>query len=102
MNFERFTDRRLFTTPVTVKLCESPSKAGGLPFQLPRWAYYGYLGLYNLAYMLDDSVMLAVAVATLGRHKLQEREGRWLKLLSGLVMLGLGVVLLVKPEWLAG
>jgi hypothetical protein len=70
--------------------------------QLPWWAYYGYLGLYNVAYMLDDSVMLAIAVATLGRHKLQEREGRWLKLLSGLVMFGLGVVLLFKPDWLAG
>ncbi len=70
--------------------------------QLPWWTYYGYLGLYNVAYMLDDSVLLAIAVATLGRHKLQEREGRWLKLLSGLVMLGLGVVLLFKPHWLAG
>ncbi len=70
--------------------------------QLPWWAYYGYLGLYNVAYMLDDSLMLAVAVVTLGRHKLQEREGRWLKLLSGMVMLGLGIVLLFKPAWLAG
>lgn len=70
--------------------------------QLSWWAYYGYLGLYNVAYMLDDSVLLVIAVATLGRHKLQEREGRWLKLLSGLVMLGLGIVLLLKPEWLAG
>lgn len=70
--------------------------------QLPWWTYYGYLGLYNVAYMLDDSVLLAIAVATLGRHKLQEREGRWLKLLSGLVMLGLGGVLLFKPHWLAG
>ena len=26
--------------------------------QLPWWAYYGYLGLYNVAYMLDDSLML--------------------------------------------
>jgi hypothetical protein len=32
LNFERFTDRRLFTTPGTVKLGESPGKAGGLPF----------------------------------------------------------------------
>src|SRR6266508_4685793 len=68
--------------------------------QLLWWAYYGYLGLYNVAYMLDDSLMLAVAVVTLGRHKLQEREGRWLKLLSGMVMLGLGIVLLFKPAWL--
>lgn len=68
--------------------------------QLPWWEYYGYLALYNVAYMLDDAIMVTIAVLTLGRHKLQEREGRWLKLISGLVMLGLGLVLLVKPEWL--
>jgi glutaredoxin len=70
--------------------------------QLPWWAYYGYLGLYNVAYMLDDSLMLGLAVITLSRRKLQEAEGRWLKLVSGVVMLGLGVVLIAHPEWLAG
>jgi glutaredoxin len=68
--------------------------------QLPWWAYYGYLGLYNVAYMVDDSVMLLIAVVTLGRRKLQEQEGRWLKLISGVVMLGLGIVLIAKPGWL--
>jgi glutaredoxin len=62
--------------------------------------YYGYLGLYNLAYIADDAVMVTIAVVTLSHHKLQEREGRWLKLISGLVMLGLGVLLLFAPEWL--
>jgi hypothetical protein len=70
--------------------------------QLPWWAYYGYLGLYNVAYMLDDSLMLGLAVITLSRRKLQEAGGRWLKLVSGVVMLGLGMVLIAKPEWLAG
>jgi hypothetical protein len=70
--------------------------------QLPWWAYYGYLGLYNVAYMLDDSVMLVIAVITLSRRKLQEAAGRWLKLVSGVVMLALGLVLIAKPEWLAG
>jgi glutaredoxin len=65
-----------------------------------RGAYYGYLGLYILAYVLDDSVMLAIAVATLGLPKLQERGGRWLKLLSGVVMVGLGLTLWLVPEWL--
>jgi len=69
--------------------------------QLPTWEYYGYLGLYNLAYMLDDSVMVTIAVVTLSRRKLQERAGRWLKLTGGAVMLSLGLVLLLKPEWLA-
>lgn len=68
--------------------------------QLPWWEYYGYLALYNVAYMLDDGLMVTIAVVTLGRRKLQEREGRWLKLVSGLVMLGLGLILLAKPEWL--
>lgn len=69
--------------------------------QLPTWKYYGYLGLYNLAYILDDSVMVSIAVVTLSRRKLQERAGRWLKLTSGAVMFGLGLVFIVKPEWLA-
>lgn len=69
--------------------------------QLPAWEYYGYLVLYNLAYVLDDSLMLAIAVVTLSRRKLQERAGRWLKLTGGAVMLSLGVVLILKPEWLA-
>jgi hypothetical protein len=67
---------------------------------LPGWAYYGYLALYNLAYVADDSLMLAVAVVTLSRRKLQESGGRWLKLLSAGVMLALGLVLLLKPDWL--
>jgi uncharacterized membrane protein HdeD (DUF308 family) len=44
--------------------------------------------------------MLGIAVATLGRRKLQERGGRWLKLVSGLVMLLLGLTMLVRPQWL--
>ncbi|MGE3978978.1 MAG: glutaredoxin family protein [Nitrospira sp.] len=69
--------------------------------QLPTWEYYGYLGLYNLAYILDDSLMVTIAVVTLSRRKLQERAGRWLKLTGGAVMLSLGLVLILKPEWLA-
>jgi threonine/homoserine/homoserine lactone efflux protein len=65
---------------------------------LTTWAYYGYLGLYNLAYIADDAVMVTIAVVTLSHHKLQEREGRWLKLISGLVMLGLGLLLLLAPN----
>lgn len=67
---------------------------------LTWWQYYGYLALYNLAYIADDSLMVAIAVVTLSRHKLQARQGRRLKLLSGAVMAGLGLILLLKPDWL--
>ena len=38
--------------------------------------------------MLDDIIILSIGVITLSQHRLQEREGRWLKLISGLVMVG--------------
>jgi len=61
---------------------------------------YAYLGLYNVFYMLDDAVMVTLAVVTLGRRKLQETSGRWLKLVSGVVVLALGAMLLFRPELL--
>jgi glutaredoxin len=64
--------------------------------ELEPAAYYGYLLLYIAAYMLDDVVVLAVGVVTLSRRRLQENEGRWLKLVSGLAMLWLGLYLLLR------
>ncbi len=66
----------------------------------PPWENYLYLLLYIAAYMFDDSVMVAIAVVTLGKNKLQERGGRMLKLLSGVVIAGLGAVMIFKPNWL--
>jgi hypothetical protein len=57
-------------------------------------SYYGYVLLYVAAYMFDDFVILGIGVATLSRHRLQEREGRYLKLLAGVVMIGLAIYLL--------
>ncbi len=68
--------------------------------QLSPWARAAYLGLYNVAYVFDDAVMVTLAVVTLSRRRLSEAAGRWLKLTSGAVMLSLGFVLLLKPEWL--
>jgi uncharacterized membrane protein HdeD (DUF308 family) len=66
----------------------------------PPWKDYAYLALYNVAYMFDDSVMVCIAVVTLGNRRLQEKEGRWLKLVSGLLVLTLGLVLIFAPHWL--
>ncbi|GAA5509661.1 hypothetical protein [Novipirellula caenicola] len=67
---------------------------------LPAWGNYLYLGLYIVAYMFDDALLVAIVVTTLSHRKLQEREGRWLKLISGLVILLLGLVMLFRPQWL--
>lgn len=62
---------------------------------LDNISYYSYLLLYNIAYMLDDLLILSIGVITLSQHRLQEKEGRWLKFISGLAMVGLGIYLLV-------
>lgn len=59
--------------------------------------YYGYLLLYNLAYIFDDAVMVGIVVYTLSSHRLQRQQGRWLKLLSGGVILVLGILLVFAP-----
>ena len=68
--------------------------------QLSTWGRMAYLGLYNLAYVADDALMVTLAVVTLSRRRLAETAGRWLKLLSAAVMLALGVLLILRPEWL--
>ncbi len=68
--------------------------------ELPTWANYCYLGLYNVAYMLDDTILLGIVVVTLSRRRLQEREGRWLKLISGIVILALGLTMIFRPSLL--
>jgi len=68
--------------------------------QLPPVSYYGYLLLYNLAYIFDDTLMLGIAVITLSSRKMQMTEGRWLKLLSGAVILLVGMTLILFPDLL--
>jgi hypothetical protein len=69
---------------------------------LPMWEYYAYLAFYIFFYMFDDTIMVIIAVITLSKRRLQQSGGRWLKLVSGAVVLGIGLVMLFKPEWLNG
>jgi len=62
--------------------------------------HYLYLALYNIIYVVPLACVVLVFAYTLGSRKLGEREGRVLKLASGLMMLGLGLVLLIAPALL--
>lgn len=68
---------------------------------LSTGGYYFYLTLYNVIYVLPLLAIVLVFVWTLGSRKLQEGEGRRLKLLSGTMMVGLGLMLLLYPEGLS-
>jgi hypothetical protein len=58
------------------------------------------LGLYLLAYLADDGLMVGSAVWALSSRKLDAAKARGLKALSGAVMLALGLVMLLRPDWL--
>lgn len=63
-------------------------------------SYYLYLVLYNVVYIIPLLLIVLAFSITLGSRKLSERQGRLLKLLSGLMMLGLGGLLVVNPALL--
>jgi hypothetical protein len=65
---------------------------------LSTGAYYGYLALYNVIYVLPLLAIVGAFAWSMGSRKLTEGEGRVLKLVSGVMMLGLGGALLVAPE----
>ncbi len=68
--------------------------------QLSDSEYYLYLLAYNVIYVVPLLVITLIFIFTLGSRKLKEHEGRALKLMSGSMMLGLGVILVVAPQWL--
>ncbi len=61
---------------------------------LTSFMHYYYLIVYNLAYIFDDALMVFIAVWSMEKFKLQERGGRWLKLLSGAVLVGISIYLI--------
>jgi thiol-disulfide isomerase/thioredoxin len=67
---------------------------------LSPWSYYGYLAGYNLVYITPLLIIVLIFAATLGSHRLSEREGRVLKLLSGVMMSVMGLVLIFFPSLL--
>ena len=68
--------------------------------RLPAPSYYLYLALYNIVYIIPLAAIVITFTVTLGARKLTTWEGRKLKLVSGNMMLLLGMVLLVRPATL--
>jgi uncharacterized membrane protein YidH (DUF202 family) len=67
---------------------------------LPAWQYYAYLGLYILVFMLDDLVVFVVAMKTLQITGMTTSYSRFSHLAGGVVLLAIGALLLLRPEWL--
>jgi glutaredoxin len=65
--------------------------------EVTGFAFVGLLLVYMLVYQLDELGIFLVSVFTLRKTKMEEKYGRILKLLGGMLMLSLAVVMLVDP-----
>lgn len=68
--------------------------------QLSSSIYYLYLIFYNLIYIIPLFTIVIIFTVTFGKKKLSEKQGRLLKLVSGVMMFELGALLLFEPELL--
>ena len=62
--------------------------------------YAIYLLLYILFFMLDDLIIFAVAVRTMELTGISTKYSKYSHLIGGILMFIIGILLLVKPEWL--
>lgn len=68
--------------------------------EIPRWQYTAYLALYILVFMLDDLFVFVVAMKTLQISGVTTRYTRFSHLAGGVVLLAIGALLLLRPQWL--
>jgi cytochrome c biogenesis protein CcdA/glutaredoxin len=93
---------------VGVSLAETPCTAG-LPLlwtdlvssrDVPAGGVFLLFVLYLSVFLFDELLIFAVAVITLRATKIQERQGRILQLVSGVLMLALAGAMLLAPRLL--
>lgn len=67
-------------------------------WNLPIVSYYFYLLVYIIFYLLDDFLIFSFAVFTLKITRASDRYLRAIKLISGILLLILGLLMLIRPE----
>jgi hypothetical protein len=67
---------------------------------LPAWQHYLYLALYISVFLLDDVAVFVTAMVSLQATGLTGRYAHYARLLGGAVLLGVGALLVFRPEWL--
>lgn len=62
--------------------------------------YVIYIGLYLLFFLIDDIVIFVIAMKTLKIKGISNRYTKYSHLIGGIIMLLLGILMVIKPEWL--
>jgi len=67
---------------------------------LPSRQHYSYLLLYVFFFMIDDLFVFFVAMKTLNSVNIKTKYARFSRLIGGILMLIIGLLMILKPEWL--
>lgn len=59
-----------------------------------------YIGLYMVFFLLDDMIVFFVAMRTMELTGVSTKYGKLSKLIGGILLLGIGILMIFKPEWL--
>ena len=63
--------------------------------------YFTYIGLYILFFMLDDIIIFTLSMVTLKSKAISTKYNKYSHLIGGIIMLIIGLLIILKPEWLA-
>ena len=63
--------------------------------------YFFYIGLYILFFMLDDIIVFGASMLTLQSKAISTKYNKYSHLIGGIIMLIIGILIILKPEWLA-
>jgi glutaredoxin len=67
---------------------------------LPKWQYYLYLLFYIIIFMLDDMIIFTAAMLAAKATGLSGKYTKFSELVGGLIIFLIGVLLILRPEWL--
>ncbi|MEG2351343.1 MAG: hypothetical protein RSA10_03445 [Bacilli bacterium] len=115
-NIKKFTHEKSFAVAmigivllaISVNLIELACSAG-LPViftqilamnSLSGMQYALYILLYILFFMLDDFIIFIIAIKSFELSGVSTKYSKYSHLVGGIIMFIIGVLLLVKPEWL--
>lgn len=59
-----------------------------------------YLILYDIFYMLDDMIVFYIALFTFNIKAISNKYSKYSNLIGGIIILLIGLLLLLKPEWI--
>ena len=62
--------------------------------------YFAYILLYIFFFLIDDLIVFFVAMKSFKLKGFSKKYGNLSHLIGGIIMVIIGVLLLIKPEWI--